>query len=52
MADIEVLRAESGQPSLELHGSAADLAKQMGVTNWLLSLSHTSQVAHAIAVAL
>jgi holo-[acyl-carrier protein] synthase len=51
MADIEVVRADSGQPSLRMHGSAAELADQMGVTNWHLSLSHTSQVAHAIAIA-
>ena len=51
MIDIEVVRAESGQPSLRIHGSAADLADRMGVENWHLSLSHTAQVAHAIAIA-
>ena len=49
--DIEVVRAASGKPSLTLHGSAAALAEQMGVRSWHLSLSHTAQVAHAIAVA-
>lgn len=51
MFDIEVERAESGQPSLQLHGTAAELAESMGVTSWHLSLSHTSLVAQAVAIA-
>ena len=52
MFDIEVVRAESGAPELELHGRAAEVAAARGVTGWLLSLSHTDHVAHAIAIAL
>lgn len=52
LRDVEVVRADSGQPSLVLHGRAAELAAARGVTAWLLSLSHTERVAQAVAVAL
>lgn len=52
MHDVEVVRAESGQPSLTLRGAAADLADARGVTRWLLTLTHTERSAQAIAVAL
>jgi len=49
--DVEVVRAESGQPSLVLAGKAAALADERGVTTWHLSLSHSGLVAEAIAIA-
>lgn len=49
--DIEVVRADSGAPSLVLTGRAAALADQAGVTEWLLTLTHTHKTAEAIAVA-
>lgn len=52
LRDIEIVRAESGQPSVLLHGRAADLAREQGVSSWRLSLTHTVSVAHAVAVAL
>jgi len=52
MFDIEVRRAESGEPSVLLHGRAAQVAAERGVTRWLLSLTHTERTAQAIAVAL
>ena len=52
MYDIEVQRAESGAPSVLLHGKAADVAAAKGVTRWLLTLTHTDLTAQAIAVAL
>jgi holo-[acyl-carrier protein] synthase len=50
--DVEVVRAPSGQPSLELRGRAAALAGERGVTGWRLSLTHTHRMAEAVAVAL
>jgi holo-[acyl-carrier protein] synthase len=50
--EIEVVRAESGAPSIRLHGRAIDAAEARGVRRWLLTMTHTDQVAHAIAVAL
>jgi holo-[acyl-carrier protein] synthase len=51
LRDIEVVRAESGAPSLVLHGRAAALAADRGVTAWHLSLTHTATLAEAIAIA-
>ena len=50
--DIEVARAESGVPSVLLHGVARDLAAERGISRWLLTMTHTHRVAEAIAVAL
>ena len=52
MIDIEVVRAESGAPSVRLLESARIRADQLGVTRWLLTLTHTAREAQAIAVAL
>ena len=52
LRDIEVVRAETGQPSVLLHGKAATMASERGVTEWRLTLTHTDRVAQAIAVAL
>lgn len=49
--DIEVVRAENGKPSVLLHGGAAALAAELGVQSWLLTITHTSSVTQAIAVA-
>ena len=48
--DIEVMRAENGAPALVFHGGAATLAKSKGVTNALVSLSHTKDTAAAQVV--
>jgi holo-[acyl-carrier protein] synthase len=50
--DIEVVRAESGEPTLHLTGRALEAAADRGITRWLLTLTHTSVTAEAIAVAL
>lgn len=52
LREIEVVRAASGQPSVLLHGKAASVAADRGVTEWRLTLTHTDSVAQAIAVAL
>jgi holo-[acyl-carrier protein] synthase len=49
--EIEVVRAESGAPSLALHGAAADLAAARGIARWHVSLTHTSTVAEALVIA-
>lgn len=50
--EIEVVRAESGQPSVRLHGGAAALADGLGIGRWMLTLSHSDLVATATALAL
>lgn len=49
--DVEVVRAESGAPSLVLTSSAAALALRRGVSQWHISLTHTATVAVAMVVA-
>ncbi len=50
--DVEVRRADSGEPSLVLHGKARTIAEARGVASWLLTLSHTDTMAMAVVVAL
>ncbi len=47
--EIEILRGPSRQPVLSLHGAAARLAEQLGLSQWSVSISHTQT--HAVAVA-
>jgi holo-[acyl-carrier protein] synthase len=49
--EIEVVRSADGEPSLVLHGRAAELAERRGVRRWHLSLTHTRRDALAVAVA-
>jgi holo-[acyl-carrier protein] synthase len=50
--EIEVTRAESGVPSIVLHGRARALADERGIRSWRLTMTHTHRLAEAIAVAL
>jgi holo-[acyl-carrier protein] synthase len=50
--DIEIQRLKSGEPSVVLHGKCQDIAEELGITKWLLSISHTSSYAAASAIAL
>ena len=40
------------RPTLFLHGAAAQLAQEMGLTQWDVSLTHTKDYAAAVAVAI
>lgn len=40
------------RPVLHLHGAAADLSAEMGLTQWDVSLTHTQEMASAMAVAM
>ncbi len=48
--DFEVINLPSGRPTLRLHGVAAEVANQLGVTAIQLSITHTSELgmAHVI----
>ena len=52
MSDIEVVRADSGEPSIVLHETALARSDELGITAWKITLSHTESFAQAIAVAL
>jgi len=45
--DIEITRETSGKPTLHLHGGAKIHADQQGVTNFMVSLTHTRELAQA-----
>lgn len=49
--DIEVLRAESGQPSIALHAGASAKAQELGIAKVLVTLTHTRESAAASVVA-
>jgi holo-[acyl-carrier protein] synthase len=51
LTDIEVVRADSGEPAVVLHDAAAALATAAGVRRWAISLTHTEVQAVAVAVA-
>ncbi|MEZ4770541.1 MAG: holo-ACP synthase [Caldilineales bacterium] len=48
--EIEVVRRNSGQPEVLLHGKARARAEILGITGWQLSISHTRE--HAVAMVL
>ncbi len=48
--DFEIVRADSGRPTLQLHGTAADIARSMNVKQISVSLTHTATIASAIVI--
>ncbi len=48
--DMEVVRRESGEPYVVLHGDGSKLLDQRGGRVVLISLSHTQQHAAAVAI--
>ncbi len=51
--DIEIrVNNPRKRPTLHLHGAAAALAEELGITQWDVSLSHTKDYASAVAIAL
>ncbi len=49
--DIEILGDEQNAPTLNLYGAAASKAKQLGLSSWSISISHSTSHAVALAVA-
>jgi holo-[acyl-carrier protein] synthase len=50
--DVEIVRSDSGRPSLRVTGAAAALATRQGVGAWHVSLTHTAALAEAVVAAL
>ncbi len=48
--DAEVLREPSGKPGVLLHGRCAEIAAELGITQWHLSISHSGGYATASAI--
>jgi holo-[acyl-carrier protein] synthase len=49
--EIEIRRGAERQPLLLLHGAAAQLSADLGLTQWSISLSHSQGMAVAVAFA-
>ena len=50
--DLEITRNDENQPGITLHGAASDLADSQNLNTWSISLSHTSEIAIALVVAM
>jgi holo-[acyl-carrier protein] synthase len=50
--EIEILGDEQNAPTLKLYGAAQQKAKELGLTSWSLSISHSLSHAVAFVVAL
>lgn len=51
MRQVEILRLACGSPAVLLHGAAKQAGERLGVSRWLVSISHTESVAVASAIA-
>lgn len=50
--EIEVLGDEQNAPVLTLHGAAGARAKELGLTSWSVSISHSQSHSVALVVAI
>jgi holo-[acyl-carrier protein] synthase len=50
--DIEIINNADGRPLLVLHGKARQIASDLGLEEWSISLSHTKLQAIGMAVAM
>ncbi len=48
--EAEVVRQVSGKPTVVLHGRCQEVAKELGITQWQLSISHSGSYATASAI--
>lgn len=48
---IEILRGEAGAPYVRLSGEVLELARELGITGWLVSISHCGELATASVIA-
>ncbi len=50
--DIETINLPSGAPAIELKGGALQVARELGIVEWKISLTHTRTEAIAYVVAI
>ncbi len=50
--DVEIVRGPRREPYLQLHGRAESISRQLGLSKWSISMSHTQSYAVAMAVAM
>jgi holo-[acyl-carrier protein] synthase len=51
LTDIQVLQTTTGQPYIQIEGEVKNIAEQMGITAWHISISHTDYSSYAFVVA-
>ncbi len=49
--DVEIVREAHGAATVKLSGKAAARAKKLKIKGWLISMTHTSTTAAAVAIA-
>jgi len=50
--DIEIQRLPTGQPSATLHARCKELAQELGISEWLISISHSESYAIASVISI
>lgn len=50
--DIEVIRQESGEPTLSVSGRAAAAAEARGIRRWLITMTHSDHLAQVVVAGL
>lgn len=50
--DIEVIRLDSGKPELVITGRAAEKAAELGISRWLITISHSDHLAQVFVAGL
>ena len=50
-SDIEIIQLPSGAPEVKLNDMVAALALDLGISKWLISISHTESYATAFVMA-
>jgi holo-[acyl-carrier protein] synthase len=48
--DIQVIHDEVGAPSVIINGRTKEIAENLGVKKWLISISHIEQIAFASVI--
>lgn len=51
LGEVEIVRHPDGHPGVVLHGHAKTRAERAGISTWHLSMTHTDDLAQAIAIA-
>ena len=51
LLDIEILKQENGSAKIELNGRVKEIAENLGIKNWLVSISHSEETSLAFVLA-
>lgn len=49
--DLEIITGDKGEPILHLYNTAQDLSDELDISGWAISISHTNNIALAVAIA-